>query len=119
MKAHRQHVVPLSLAALAILSDLRAMGLPGTFVFPGIRRGKPIGEVSMIKLLNRLQAGVTVHGFRSAFRDWAGDETPFPREVAEMALAHAISNAVERAYRRGDLFEKRRALMAEWARWVS
>ena len=119
MKAHRQHVVPLSSAALAVLSELRAMGLPGAFVFPGNRRGKPIGEVSMIKLLNRLQAGVTVHGFRSAFRDWAGDETHFPREIAEAALAHQVGSAVERAYRRGSALEKRRQLMQAWADYAT
>jgi integrase len=110
MKASREHRIPLSGRALAIverMAELRS----GDFVFPGQRRGRPLSNPSLARLC---RAGVTVHGFRSAFRDWAGEETSFPRELAEQALAHATGGAVELAYRRGDALEKRRALMEAW-----
>jgi integrase len=88
------------------------------YVFPSPRGRKPLSHVSMAKVMHRLQInGVTVHGFRSAFRDWAGNETHFPREVAEAALAHVIGDKAEQAYRRGDALEKRRALMEAWANY--
>ena len=91
---------------------------PGRFVFPGPRPGRPMSNMAMMMLLRRMGRGeLTVHGFRSAFRDWAGNETPFAREVAEAALAHVIGDAAERAYRRGDALEKRRAMMEAWAQW--
>jgi integrase len=115
MKAGKEHRVPLSRAALAVLKDMQAIW-HSDYVFPGARDGRPIGKNMPLKLLNKLTGnGATVHGFRSSFRDWAAERTNFPREVAEMALAHAIPNAVEAAYRRGDLFEKRRRLMNAWA----
>ena len=86
------------------------------FVFPGQRPGKPLSHATMAKLINRMGVeGATVHGFRSAFRDWAGNETHFAREVAEAALAHVVGDAAEQAYRRSDALEKRRALMQAWA----
>ena len=81
------------------------------YVFPSPHQGKPISNMAMLGLLDRIKVDVTVHGFRSSFRDWAAERTAFPHEVCEMALAHTIPNAAEAAYRRGDLFEKRRKLM--------
>jgi integrase len=87
------------------------------FVFPGMKPGKPLSSRAMVATLRRAKADCTVHGFRSAFRDWVGERTSFPREIAEAALAHVVGNAVERAYRRGDALEKRRQLMKAWARF--
>lgn len=113
MKAGREHRVPLSPAAIALLETLRTNH---EFVFPGQAEDKPLSNMSMEMCLRRMgSAHYTVHGFRSSFRDWVGEETSVPREVAEMALAHAVGSAVERAYRRGDSFEKRRELMNVWA----
>jgi integrase len=90
------------------------------FVFAGGKFGRPLSEMALLMLLRRMErADVTVHGFRSSFRDWAAERTSFAREVAELALAHTIPNAVEAAYRRGDLFEKRRRLMDDWARYCA
>ena len=89
------------------------------FVFPGLDAARPLSVMAMEMLLRRMNLdSVTVHGFRSAFRDWAGNETHFPREVAEAALAHVIGDAAERAYRRGHALEKRRTLMEAWARFL-
>ncbi|GBQ94594.1 bacteriophage P4 integrase [Gluconacetobacter liquefaciens] len=123
MKAGKEHRVPLTNGALAILREVEPLRDPraGDLVFPGQKRGKPLSDVALSKALH-LAAGtkdVTVHGLRSTFRDWAAEETDYPREVAEMALAHAIGDKVEAAYRRGDLFEKRRQMMDDWARWVA
>jgi integrase len=114
MKAGKPHRVPLSPRALAIVTDMAAAKV-GPYVFPG--RGKAaLSNMAMAKVLERMgRDGVTVHGFRSAFRDWAAEVSTFPHEVCEMALAHTIGNKAEAAYRRGDLFEKRRALMTAWA----
>lgn len=112
MKAGKEHRVPLSPRAVEILEDARL--LSGEHIFTGPQGGKLSG-MAMAMLLRRMGVDVTVHGFRSAFRDWAAECTGYAHEVAEMALAHTIGNAVERAYRRGDLFEKRRRLMADWA----
>jgi integrase len=115
MKAARVHRIPLSERALAILETL-SEARTGELVFPGQRAGRPLSVMAMEMLLRRMdQDAVTVHGFRSAFRDWAGNETHFPREVAEAALAHVVGDKAEQAYRRGDALEKRRALMAAWA----
>lgn len=111
MKASKEHRIPLSGRAVEILEMLAAHRHSG-FVFPGRRRGQSIGSTAM---LDYAPSGVTVHGFRSAFRDWCGNETHFPRELAEQALAHSVGNEVERSYRRGDALEKRRALMQAWA----
>jgi integrase len=115
MKAGREHRVPLSARVLAILAGLSEVR-HAELVFPGQRRGKPYNEGALLYTLKQIGAdGATVHGFRSSFRDWCGNETSFPREIAEQALAHATGSAVEQAYRRGDALEKRRALMEAWA----
>jgi integrase len=115
MKGGRVHRVPLSRQALAILKKLDA-ARTGEFIFPGQRPGKPLSGMAMEMILHRMKAhGVTVHGFRSSFRDWCGEVSTFPREVAEAALAHVAGDQTERAYRRGDALEKRRALMEAWA----
>jgi integrase len=115
MKAAREHRVPLSARALAILENV-GDAKTSDYVFPSPRGRKPLSHVSMAKVMHRLRIdGTTVHGFRSAFRDWCGEVTSFPRELAEAALAHVAGDATERAYRRGDALEKRRALMAAWA----
>ncbi len=113
MKASRQHRVPLGTRALKLLGKLYTPKV-SEFVFPGVKTDKPLSGMSMTMVMRRLKQPYTVHGFRSAFRDWAAEETSFAREVAEQALAHVIENAVERAYRRSDLFEKRRELMIAW-----
>ncbi|MBB2170024.1 tyrosine-type recombinase/integrase [Gluconacetobacter aggeris] len=123
MKMAREHRVPLPEGALAILQDVLLLRdqEAGDLVFPGQKRGKPLSDVALSKALHLAAEtkAVTVHGLRSTFRDWAAEETDYPREVAEMALAHAIGDKVEAAYRRGDLFEKRRQMMDEWECWVS
>jgi integrase len=113
MKAGREHRVPLTEPAMAILAKLNAVRT-SDFVFPGQKPGQPLVDETLIAILRRMGLDVTVHGFRSSFRDWVGNETPFPREVAEQALAHAVGNAVEQAYRRSDALEKRRPLMNAW-----
>ena len=115
MKAAREHRVPLSDRALAILERLFE-ARTGDVVFPSPRGRRPLSHVAMAKVMRRLEIEqATVHGFRSAFRDWAGNETHFAREVAEAALAHVVGDKAEQAYRRGDALEKRRALMSAWA----
>jgi integrase len=90
------------------------------FVFPGPRPGTPLSNMAFLMLLRRMEFNdLTVHGFRSTFRDWAAERTNYPNHVVEMALAHAVSDKVEQAYRRGDLFEKRRRLMQQWATFCS
>ena len=115
MKAGREHRVPLSDRALAIVQGL-GDGRVSDIVFPGGKPTNPLSNMAMLKLLQRMdRADLTAHGFRSTFRDWAAEQTSYPREVAEMALAHTVGDKVEAAYRRGDLFEKRQRLMADWA----
>ena len=115
MKAAREHRVPLSERAVEILSALAAVKI-GDYVFPGAKRGSPLSVMALTMVMRRMgMEAFTVHGFRSAFRDWAGERTNFPREVAEAALAHVVGDETERAYRRGDALEKRRALMEAWA----
>lgn len=116
MKAAVEHRVPLSTKAVEIVLALR-QDKQSDYVFPGQRDGKPLTNMAMLELLKRMgRTGVTVHGFRSSFRDWASECTNFPRDVCEMALAHTIPNQAEAAYRRGDLIEKRRSLMQEWVK---
>jgi len=116
MKAGRQHRVPLSQRALGIIQVMHEHR-NGDFVFPSTRHpGKFLAVRTLWRLLRGMQiSDATVHGFRSAFRDWAAECTNFPSEVCEAALAHSVANKVEAAYRRGDLFEKRRKLMEAWA----
>lgn len=117
MKALREHRVPLSDAVIDLLKQLPR---EGEWVFPGGREGKPLSNMALLETLRRMGRGdLTAHGFRSSFRDWAAERTAFPSEVVEMALAHAVSSKVEAAYRRGDLFEKRRHLMQDWANFCS
>jgi integrase len=119
MKAGREHRVPLSTAVVGILEKVEEVR-EGDFVFPGGKKGKPLSNMAMLAVLKRMgRNDVTAHGFRSTFRDWAAECTDFRSEVVEMALAHTIENKVEAAYRRGDLFQKRRQLMEEWARFCS
>lgn len=118
MKAGKEHRVPLAPAAIALLEALSASQPrnPDSFVFPGARAGKGLSNTSMIMLLRRMGRGeLTVHGFRSTFRDWVGEGTNFSRELAEAALAHAIRDKTEASYSRGDALEKRRRLMEAWA----
>lgn len=114
MKAGREHRVPLSDAAVALLQPLLELR-DGDLVFPGQKQGRPLSVMAMKMVLRRMETPVTVHGFRSSFRDWAGEETDFAREIAEAALAHVVGDATERAYRRGDALERRRKLMDAWA----
>ncbi|MBF0354435.1 MAG: integrase arm-type DNA-binding domain-containing protein [Alphaproteobacteria bacterium] len=114
MKSGREHRVPLASRAKAILVKQQKLG--NDYVFPGKNKRQPLSNMAMLKLLQRLnRSDLTVHGFRSTFRDWAAEQTDFPREVAEAALAHVVGDKVEAAYRRGDLFEKRRGMMESWA----
>jgi integrase len=117
MKGGREHRVPLPATAVAILEQMKEMR-ESDFVFPGGKSGKPLSNMAMLAVLKRMERGeLTAHGFRSSFRDWAAERTNFPHEVAEMALAHTVSDKVEAAYRRGDLFQKRRQIMEAWARF--
>lgn len=116
MKAGKPHRVPLSSRTIVILKEMKAIKR-NEFVFPSWKPGRSLSQMTLAMLLRRMGQTVTVHGFRSSFRDWAAEETRFSREAAEMALAHAISDAVEAAYRRGDLLEQRRKLMDNWRRF--
>jgi integrase len=113
MKSGREHRVPLSAPAIKLLTELRKLG--GAYVFPGAKEGKPLSNMAGLMLLERMGYDVTVHGFRSSFRDWAAEQTNYPREIAEAALAHVLKDKTEAAYQRGDLLPKRAKLMAAWA----
>ena len=118
MKTGDAHRVPLTEAMLEIIEPLRAMR--SDYVFEGQKRNRPLSNMAMLMLLRRMGVeGVTVHGFRSTFRDWSGEVANAPREVAEMSLAHRIGSDVERAYARSDLIDKRRALMQAWSQYVA
>jgi integrase len=115
MKGGREHRVPLSDPAMAVLRQMAQYGNEG-FVFPGMNAASMLSPMTLARLVTAAGgAGATVHGMRSVFRDWAGEATNYPREVVEAALAHAVENKTEEAYRRGDLLERRRRLMADWA----
>jgi integrase len=117
MKAGKEHRVPLSDRAIAIL---KALPSEGDYVFPGAKKDKPLSNMAMLELLRQHGPdGLTVHGFRSTFRDWAGETTAHPREVIEHALAHQLADKAEAAYQRGDLLAKRARLMADWARYCA
>ena len=116
-KGNRQHRVPLSRRALEILEEARALGGGSPLVFPRVG-GKPIGNTALSDVLRVLRIAAVPHGFRSSFRDWAAEETDHPREVAEAALAHKVRNPIEAAYRRTDLFERRRRHMDDWADYL-
>lgn len=119
MKSGLAHRVPLSKAALKIIESMKAVRV-GDWVFPGTTVAQPLSNMSLLKLLSRMGRGdLTVHGFRSTFRNWCAECTNFPHEVAEMALSHAVGDKVEAAYRRGDLLEKREQLAEAWARFCA
>jgi integrase len=119
MKARREHRVPLSPRALAILGEvqkIRDSDADDAFVFPGRKTGTPLSNIAFLMLLRRMERGdLTAHGFRATFKTWASERTSFQNEIVEASLAHVIGGKVEQAYRRGDLFEKRRRLMQQWA----
>ena len=117
-KAAREHRVPLCRRALEILEEARALDRGSPLVFPGLRRN-PIATTALSELLRELKIAAVPHGFRSSFRDWAAEDTDHPREVVEAALAHVVQNKVEAAYRRTDLFERRRRLMDDWAAYLA
>lgn len=120
MKMGRAHVVPLAPQVLEAIERAKAFSAPCTdLIFPGMKLKKPLSDMTLLKILRDMKTGVTVHGFRSAFRDWVADKTNYPGEVAEAALAHANSNKVEAAYRRTDFLEKRKDLMADWAKFCT
>jgi integrase len=120
MKAGREHRVPLSKPVLVILRERHKAAAGNEYVFPGAQKRKPLSNMAMLQTLRRMGRGnLTVHGFRSTFRDWAAERTTYPAEVAEAALAHVVGDKVEAAYRRGDLFDKRRKLMAAWTEFCT
>lgn len=117
MKAGSEHRVPLSTEAISLVNSVQ--GLNAKLLFPGHRRASKLSDMSMTAVLRRMSISATVHGFRTSFRTWAAETTDTPREVAELSLAHKVGNAVERAYARTDLFERRRELMEHWGRFCS
>ncbi len=117
MKAGAEHRVPLSNAALELLSNAPRL-TDSDLVFPGTK-GQPLSDMSITAVMRRMKLDAVPHGFRSTFRDWAGEKTNYPRELAEQALAHTLTNKVEAAYRRGDALEKRREMMNEWAAHIA
>jgi len=121
MKAGREHRVPLSPATLAVLREIHTKDVrPTDPVFPGGKLGSGLSNMAMTAVLRRMKrAELTVHGFRSSFRDWCAEATPHPREVAEAALAHTLRDKVEAAYRRGDMLDRRAKMMAEWAAFLA
>jgi integrase len=119
MKVGREHRIPLSDAAMAVLERMKEHHV-SNYVFPGVKQDKPLSDMSLTAALKRMgRSDLTAHGFRSTFRDWASETTAYPQEVCEMALAHTIANKVEAAYRRGDLFDKRIKLMDDWANYCN
>ena len=118
MKAKREHRVPLSKQAIALLKALPTKNT-GALIFPSTKATSKLSDMALNAVMRRMEIEAVPHGLRSSFRDWVGEETAFPREVAEMALAHVVANATEGSYARGDLFEKRRTLMQDWAKYLS
>ena len=119
MKAGREHRVPLAPRCVELLEKAKLLAAGSDFVFPGRSGEKPMSNMVLLMTMRRLKSSYTVHGFRSAFRDWASERTNFSREICEAALAHIVKDKTEAAYRRGDLFEKRRELMATWAAFLA
>ena len=120
MKAGKEHRVALSNGALAILAAAKKLSDNSAFVFPGRKKDTPLSNMAMWTLLEHLgHADLTAHGFRSTFRDWAADKTNYPRELAEIALAHSVSDATEEAYKRSDVLDRRRPLMEDWAKFCA
>jgi len=118
MKAGREHRIPLAPRCIELLNQAKLLAAGSEFVFPGRSGKKPLSNMALLMTMRRLNLTYTVHGFRSAFRDWASERTNFAREICEAALAHIVKDKTEAAYRRGDLFEKRRELMTALARFV-
>lgn len=123
MKAHREHRVPLSPRALAILEQMqiaRQVDAPEAFVFPGPKPGKPLSDMAFLMLLRRMgHDKITAHGFRATFKTWASERASFQNEIVEASLAHVVGSKVEQAYLRGDMFEKRRRLAETWAAYCT
>lgn len=119
MKMKKIHRVPLCPRALEILEDAKRLNDGSALVFPGTKQGKSLSDMTLSKLVKELGFAVDVHGFRTSFRTWAQDRTNFPREIAEAALAHLSGDAVERAYARSDVFDKRRKMMGAWAAFIA
>ena len=119
MKARREHRVPLSGRAMEVLEEARTLGGGGSPLVFVLGDGRPIFDKRLRRLLQKLEIRAVPHGFRSSFRDWAAEETDHPREVIEAALAHVVQNRVEAAYRRTDLFERRRRLMNDWETYLA
>jgi integrase len=117
MKAGKEHRVPLSAAALELLATL-PKGKIDDIVFKA-QRGGTLSDMTLSAVLRRMGVAAVPHGFRSTFRDWAGERTSYPSDVAEMALAHTIANKAEAAYRRGDMLERRKVMMADWAAFLA
>lgn len=117
MKVGKEHRIPLSNEAVNVIHKMQKMRV-SDYIFPGAKEDRPLSDMSLTAVLKRMGRNeITVHGFRSTFRDWASETTAYPHEVCEMALAHTISSKVEAAYRRGDLFDKRKQLMDDWAQY--
>lgn len=115
MKSEKEHRIPLSQASAVLLNELKK-NKSSEFIFPGMKKGKPLSNMSMTLVLRRMGRGdLTTHGFRSTFRDWVAEQTNFPRRVAEIALAHKLKDAAEAAYQRGDMLDKRKQMMDAWA----
>ena len=119
MKAGREHRVPLAPRCLELLTRAKELSAGSEYVFPSRSPKRPLSNMVFLMMLRRMKLDVTAHGFRSAFRDWAAEQTSVPREVCEMALAHSIPRKTEAAYRQGDLLEKRRELMLAWDRFAA
>lgn len=119
MKMKRPHRVPLSPRALALLTQAQSIDDGSGLVFPGTKMGRPLSDMTLSKLVKELGFAADVHGFRTSFRTWAQERTTYPREVAEAALAHLTGDAVERAYARSDVFDKRRKMMGAWAAYLA
>lgn len=119
MKAGREHRVPITTEMERLLDLVEPLRMDGDYLFQGTRPKQPLSGMAMTMLLRRMKVEVTVHGFRSAFRDWVGEETDFASEIAEAALAHVVGDATERAYRRGDALDRRRRLMDAWASFLA
>jgi len=120
MKAGRPHLVPLSRRALDLLEEMRPLGdLPGNFVFPGLKLGRPLSDMTLTSLLHEMGHSETVHGFRASFKTWAEQETNHPNVVIDAALAHIVGDKAERVYMRGDWLEKRRMLIKDWGEYCS
>ena len=118
MKANKVHEVPLSDRAVAILKTIKREK-PTDLVFKGAKAAEPLSDTALLMCLRGIRPGFTTHGFRSTFSDYIGDETEYPRDLREFALAHKIPNEVEAAYRRSTGFEKRRKMMADWATYLA